>query len=213
MVGIAAKLAEFVIATIPALVVKLTWGLLRFLGQKALRAVMELVGLGIYYTSGWLLWVIWVLAVWFGWTLLPKVQQVLPAAADIWATGLLFVMAIGLALWTTRQRRIAMRQRRMQRQLLQAVGGVSNRLDTFRGELLQGAARRTRTTPFGGVFRANRDAARQAETDAQEAAERAEVQRREVQRQAEADRLAKEERDRYLERVGAEHNPFERQGG
>jgi hypothetical protein len=212
MVSIAAKLAELVIATIPALVVKLVLRGLRFLGQKAMRAILELVGLGIYYTGGWLLWVIWVVAVYLGWTVLPMIQKALPAAADIWATGLLVVMAIGLALWTTRQRRIAMRQRRMQRQLLQAVGGVSNRLDNFRGELLQGAARRTRGTPFGGVFRSNRDAERQAEADAQAAYEQAERHRREAARQAEAERLAKEEHDRWAEQAQFDHDPFQRQG-
>lgn len=131
--------------------------------------------------------------------------------------GMIWFLAVIRAIKLTLENRLwRVRQQQFFKKVAAEAEGTRQAVDKLQaggGRIVEGTARLARGTPFGGVFRANRDTARQAEADAQEAAERAEVQRREAQRQAEADRLAKEERDRYLERVGAEHDPFERQGG
>src|SRR5215216_180138 len=187
MVTLAAKLAELIIATIPALVVRVAWGIVHWLGQKLTRAATELVAVGVYYTGGWLLWAIWVLAVWYGWKLLPLVQEVLPAVADVWATGLLFTMALGLLLWTTRRHRIAVRQRRALRELSGNVRGL-------RREWADGLARAAEGTAVGGAFRTNRAKTERAR---QAAAERA-AERTAAEAVAEAERMADDTRREEL---------------
>jgi hypothetical protein len=65
------------------------------------------------------------------------------------------------------------RTRQTFKRLFGKVGEVGGRLETIRGEVVGGAARRTRDTRFGGVFKANRDAAQRREEEAHAAREQA----------------------------------------
>jgi hypothetical protein len=89
------------------------------------------------------------------------------------------------------------RTRQTFKRLFGKVGEVGGRLETIRGEVVGGVARRTRNTRFGGMFKDNRDAARRREQQAHAARE-----------QAERDRAVAAEWDRAVAAKRAERERF-----
>ena len=109
-------------------------------------------------------------------------------------------LAVVRAVRFTRQNNlIRVRNRMAFKELRSEVGRVGRRLDGIRGGVVEGVARRTRGTRFGGLFRVNRDAAADEQAQRDIAAQReAEERHAEAERVA-AERAARERRSRWAE--------------
>jgi len=148
----------------------------------------------------------------------------LPAATPGYDVVLLCVALLGmiwffavLRAWklSAENRLWRVRQQQFFKKMAAEAEGTRKAVDQLAGlrdGLVEGVARRTRGTPWGGMFRTNRDHARDEQAQREIAAQReAEEREAEAERIA-AERRAKEHRDRWAERAGAEHDPFEKQG-
>jgi hypothetical protein len=130
--------------------------------------------------------------------------------------GMIWFFAVLRAAKLSAQNRLwRVRQQQFFRQMSKEAAGTRQAIDRLQkgsGRVVEGVARRTRGTPFGGVFRANRDHARDEQAQREIAAQREAEQRQAEAERVAADRHAKERRDRWAEQVATEHDPFERQG-
>lgn len=180
------------------LVVAAVWGLARLLGRSVgrfLLAVWLLLNEEVRRYIGLAVWGVVIVGAGKG------TLNYVPAGTR---EPLLLVVLLLLGIWALAVRRavritkdnnlVKVQQRKAFRDLRADVQGT-------RRDMLAGLARRTRGTPAGGVFRSNREATRQQAADAEQA-----------RLEADAARAARAERDRENEHLGAEHDPFVKQG-
>ena len=108
------------------------------------------------------------------------------------------------------------RQQQFFRQMSKEAAGTRQaveRLQKGGGRIVEGTARLARGTPFGGVFRSNRDRDRDEQAQREIAAQREVAERLAEAERVAAERRAKEEHDRWAEQAQRDHDPFQRQGG
>ena len=148
------------------------------------------------------------------WAVLKVAADQVLALLVVLLLGFIWLFGVFRALRLTMANRIwKVRQQQAFRDLRGEVSQVGERVQTLGGEMLEGVARRARGTPLEGAWRVNREASAREAAEAQAAAEQAERDQAQAAERAEAERRAKQEHDRWAERVGAEHDPFQRQGG
>lgn len=112
--------------------------------------------------------------------------------------GLLWLRAVFVAAhMTMRNRLIAVRQRQAFRELRGEVGQIGRRLDSRRGEVVEGVARRARGTVAEGVFQSNRAKRAEEQEAAEAAAERAERERAAAAEWDQAVAAKRAERERF----------------
>ncbi len=153
------------------------------------------------------------------------VVRFLPTATPGYGAVLLVVALLGMIWFFAVLRAVKLsvdnrlwkvRQQQFFRQMSKEAAGTRQAIDRLRGlreGISEGAAKRARGTPLEGAWRSNRD--RRADERAQReiAAQRDAEQRQAQAEQVAAERRAKQARDRWAEQAGAEHDPFQRQGG
>lgn len=195
-----------------AALLRLVIWLVRQVGKSlwfTVGAVLALLGEEIRRYLGLALWgvVIW-LAGKATMSYAPEAAK-LPLVLTILALVVIWGLAVlRSARFTMHNNLRRVRERKFFRELKGEVGQLGGRLDNFR----EGLGRRARGTPAEGIWKSNREDRARERAEAQEAADRATAERAEAERQARAEVRAKAARDRELERMGAEHDPFAKQG-
>ena len=114
----------------------------------------------------------------------------------IWLVALFSAARLTMEYFSLRR----VRQTRAFVELNEGVRNLQGQVTSLQGQVVSTAAQKARTTPVEGVFSANRSARAEERAAAERAAE-----------QAEADRLVAEEagRERVLDAVGPDHDPFQ----
>lgn len=126
-----------------------------------------------------------------------------------WA--LLVVLGM-LAVWAGALRRAARHTRHnslLRTRNRQAMKGMAADIATVRGKVTDGLAKRAKGTPLEGAWSSNRSAREEERAAAERAASQAEADRAAAAERDRRDRVSREERERELEMMAAEHNPFE----
>jgi hypothetical protein len=136
----------------------------------------------------------------------PLAMTVLVLVA-IWSLA-----AMRAARFTMANNLLRVRQRQMFRQLAGDVGQLGDRLQTMRGEVVEGVARRARGTVAEGVFQSNRAKRAEEQAAAEATAERAERERAAAAEWDQAVAAKRAERERFAAEAAQRWTNRQREG-